>query len=193
MSESLWALPIDELLGRTASAEPTPGGGSVAAIAGALGVGLMQMAIAVTGDPSLDDHAARLAALRDAVVPAADGDVADFTALMAAYRLPRADDAAKPARATAIEQASIAATERPLGLVGTLADAAALSRELEHLVKPGVASDVLAGRDLVLGAARAGIRTADINIAQLDRLGAPAAAELRARRNALIALLEDAS
>ncbi|MFC4243431.1 cyclodeaminase/cyclohydrolase family protein [Gryllotalpicola reticulitermitis] len=193
MNESLWALPADELLSRTASADPTPGGGSVAAIAGALGIGLMQMALAVTADPALDEQARRFAELRDAVVPAADGDVADFTELMAAYRLPRGDDAERETRAAAIEHASIAATERPLGLVGTLADAVALSREVEHLVKPGVASDVLAGRDLALGAARAGIRTADINIAQLDRLGAAATTALRARRNTLIAQLEDAS
>lgn len=193
MSESLWAVPVEELLSRTASADPTPGGGSVAAIAGAFGVGLMQMALAVTGDPALNEQEARLTAFRDAVVPAADGDVADFTELMAAYRLPRGDDAERAERQSAIEQASIAATERPLQLVQTLAAAAAFSRELEHLVKPGVASDVLAGRDLVLGAARAGIRTADINIAQLDRLAAPAAAELRARRDALVARLEDAS
>lgn len=193
MSESLWALPAEELLRRTASSDPTPGGGSVAAIAGGLGIALMQMAVAVSGDPALDERAAVLADLQSAVAPAADEDVEAFEGLMSAYRMPRATDPEKQARTAAIEHASIAATERPLNLVATLADAAALSRELEHLVKPGVASDVLAGRDLVLGAARAGIRTADINIAQLDRLASSAAAELRARRNALIAQLEDAS
>jgi len=193
VTEGLWALPAEELLRRTASSDPTPGGGSVAAIAGGLGLALMQMAIAVTGDPALDERAAQLSALQGAARPAADGDVEAFEELMSAYRMPRADDSEKKARDAAIESASIAATERPLNLVSTLADAADFSRELEHLVKPGVASDVLAGRDLALGAARAGIRTADINIAQLDRLGSPAAAELRARRDALVARLEDAS
>ncbi|WP_022882001.1 cyclodeaminase/cyclohydrolase family protein [Gryllotalpicola ginsengisoli] len=193
MSESLWAASAEELLAMTASPDPTPGGGSIAAVCGALGVGLVQMAVAVTADPALDDRAARLAAVRAAVEPAADGDVQDFTALMSAYRLPRSSDAERAARAQAIEAASIAATERPLALVATLVDAIALSRELEPLVKASIRSDVLAGRDLVIGAARAAVRTADINLDQLDRLASPAAAGLRTRRDALVASLQKTS
>lgn len=190
VSESLWAARADELLRRTASADPTPGGGSVAAIAGALGVGLMQMAVAVTDDPALERYGSRLAELQEAIVPAADGDVCDFAAVLAAYRLPRGDEAQRESRSREIERASIAATERPLALAETFVDAVDLSRRLEPLVKPSITSDVLAGRDVVLGAARAAVRTADINIDQLDRLSSPAATELQARRDALVATLE---
>ena len=191
MSASLWDASAAELVQRTASSAPTPGGGSIAAVSGALGVALLQMAVAVTDDPALAPQAERLAALQAAIEPAADGDVEDFTVLMAAYRLPRADDAEKTARNAAIEQAAIAASERPLLLVASLVDALALSRELESLVKRGIVSDVLAGRDLVLGAARAGIRTADINIDQLDRLASAAAPALQARREELAAHLKE--
>jgi formiminotetrahydrofolate cyclodeaminase len=191
MNESLWAARAEELLDRTASAEPTPGGGSIAAICGAFGVGLVQMAIAVTGDDALDRHAARFAALQADIRPAADGDVEDFGALMSAYKLPRTDDAERATRSAAIESASIAATGRPLALISTLVDALALSREVEPLVKPTVVSDVLAGRDLILGAARAAVRTADINIDQLERSSSPAAPALRARRNDLETKLKE--
>jgi len=190
VTESLWAARADELLRRTASADPTPGGGSVAAIAGALGVGLLQMAVAVTADLGLEGHAARLAQLQEAIVPAADGDVEDFTAVLAAYRLPRGDDAQREARSREIEKASVAATERPLALAETFADALALSHQLESLVKPTIKSDVLAGRDVILGAARAAVRTADINIGQLDRLSSPSAPQLHARRDAVLVSLE---
>ena len=192
MAESLWSATADELLNRTASAEPTPGGGSIAAITGALGIGLMQMALAVTADASLEPHAAHLAELQQAVTPAADGDVADFSALMDAYRMPRGDDAERAARTRRIETASIAATERPLELVGVLAEAVEFARELESLVKPAIVSDVLAGRDVALGAARAAVRTADINLAQLERLSSPDAPRLRARRDELVTALEEA-
>ncbi|GAA4194334.1 cyclodeaminase/cyclohydrolase family protein [Gryllotalpicola kribbensis] len=191
MSESLWARPASDLLRSTASADPTPGGGSIAAITGAFGVGLVQMAVAVTGDPALEAPAARLAALRAEIEPAADGDVQDFGALMAAYRLPRTTDDERAARSREVERASIAATERPLALVESFVAVLALSHELEPVVKPGVASDVLAGRDIVVGAARAAVRTADINIDQLDRLGSAAAAGLRARRDAASAAVEE--
>jgi len=190
VSESLWARPASDLLTSTASASPTPGGGSIAAITGAFGVGLIRMAVAVTGDVALDERAARLAELQAEIAPAADGDVHDFGELMSAYRLPRGDDAEREARSHEIERASIAATERPLALVESLAAALTLSHELEPLVKPGVVSDVLAGRDIVVGAARAAVRTADINIDQLKRLGSAAAAELRTRRDQLVAAIE---
>lgn len=193
MSESLWAATAEELLGETASSKPTPGGGSIAAITGAFGVGLVQMAVAVTADAALEPQATQLAALQEAIVPAADGDVQDFTALMSAYRLPRGDDAEREARARAVETACIAATERPLALVASLARASALSHELEPLVNAGIRSDVLAGRDIVAGAARAALHTADINLRELDRLVSPAAPELHARRDALAASLGEAS
>lgn len=193
MSESLWAARADELLSRTASADPTPGGGSVAAVAGALGVGLMQMAVAVTDDPALDPYRSGLAALQEVIVPAADADADDFAAVFAAYRLPRGDEAERAARTREIERASVAATEGPLALAETLVEAVAQSRKLESRVKASIVSDVLAGRDVVLGAARAAVRTADINIHQLDRLRSPAAAALHARRDAVAAALEQSS
>lgn len=193
MSESLWAATAEDLLRATASSAPTPGGGSVAAISGALGVALVQMAVAVTEDAALEPYASRLASLQEAIQPAADGDVHDFTALMAAYRLPRGSDTEREARSREIERASAAATERPLSLVGTFVDVLAVAREVEPLVKPGVVSDVLAGRDLIVGAARAALRTADINIAQLERLKSPAAPQLRSRSETLAASVGAAS
>lgn len=193
MSESLWAVPASDLLSRTASSDPTPGGGSISAITGAFGVGLLRMAVAVSGDPSLDAMDARLTALQERVVPAADADVRDFESLLAAYRLPREDDAQRARRQEAIETASVRATEGPLDLVEALAEALELSHELEPLVKPGVVSDVFAGRDLAAGAARAAVRTADLNIGQLERFSSPRAAELRTRRDRLADRVEAAA
>jgi methenyltetrahydrofolate cyclohydrolase len=194
VSESLWADSAGDLLSRTASADPTPGGGSVAAITGALGVGLMQMAVAVTASEAvLERYGSQLASLQERIVPAADGDVHDFDAVMSAYRLPRRDDAQHETRSKAIEKASITATDRPLTLVAAFVEALALSHEIEPLVKASIVSDVLAGRDVVVGAARAAVRTADINIDQLDRLSSDAVPGLRARRDALVGMLEDAS
>ncbi len=198
MSESLWSVEVGDLLRRTASSDPTPGGGSVAAVAGAFGLGLVQMAIAVTDDQAsghqgLAEHARRAQELRDEIVPAADGDVADFTALMAAYGLPRTDEEAKDRRRRQIEQATVEATHRPLALVGALVESVQLSLVVEPLVKKTIVSDVLAGRDLLVGAARAAIRTVDINLTALERSSSPAAPDLRARRDQLVAALEGLS
>lgn len=190
MRESLWSVSTGELLTRTASAEATPGGGSIAAITGAFGLGLVQMAIAVTDDVDLVPHRTRADDLLAQIVPAADGDVADFTALMAAYGLPRADETEQAVRKRAIEDATVLATDRPLELLGAFVEALRLSVTVEPLVKRTIVSDVLAGRDVLVGAARAAVRTADINLRALERSGSPAAAALRSRRDSLVAEVE---
>jgi formiminotetrahydrofolate cyclodeaminase len=152
------------------------------------------MAVAVTADNAvLEPYGFRLASLQQRIVPAADGDVDDFDALMSAYRLPHGDDVQRETRSQAIERASIAATDGPLTLVATLIEALDLSKQIEPLVKARIVSDVLAGRDVIIGAARAAIRTAEINMEQLGGLSSDAVRELRARRDALVATLEDAS
>lgn len=193
MNETLWAAPASELLSRTASSDPTPGGGSISALTGAFGVGLMRMAVAITGDDSLDELDGRLRELQERIAAAVDADVADFEELLAAFRLPRADEEQQRERSAAIEAASVAATESPLALVEALADALELSHELEPRVKPGVVSDVLAGRDLAAGSARAALRTADLNLDQLDRLSSPRASGLRTRRDSLADRTEQAA
>jgi hypothetical protein len=44
----LWVSTAEQLLQRTSSAEPTPGGGAIAAVTAAFGVGLVHMALEVT-------------------------------------------------------------------------------------------------------------------------------------------------
>lgn len=193
VSESLWTLDVGDLLTRTASSDPTPGGGSIAAVTAAFGLGLVQMAIAVTDDDALTEHARRADDLAARIVPAADGDVADFTALMAAYGLPRGDADETAARSGQIETATVAATTRPLELIATLVESIRLSVTVEPLVKRSIVSDVLAGRDLLLGAARAAVRTADINLVALERSGSSSAADLRGRRDRLMQAIEGLS
>ncbi|MGD7788561.1 cyclodeaminase/cyclohydrolase family protein [Propionibacteriaceae bacterium Y1700] len=191
MTDSIWSTQARDLLQQTASDAPTPGGGSVAAVSGALGVALIQMAVAVTADPALDESRDRLHSLRTDVENAADVDLQDFAEVMAAYRLPRTDEAAKAERKQAIITALIAATEHPLALIDALVEAMILSGALEPQVKASIVSDVLAGRDIARGAARAALHTVDINLNQLDRLGSSATADLRMRRNALVDQLEE--
>lgn len=198
VSESLWAASGDELLRRTASADPTPGGGSISAHAATLGAGLVLMAIDVTLAAKGTDEAAA-ADLREARVrgegilttlrAAVDVDVEVFEALMDAYRMPRADDAERADRTAAIRVETVVATVAPLDVADGALEAVAFSLAVEPLVKADVRSDVLAGRDLLLGAARAAIRTADVNLAGLD--DEPALHERRQRAwDAILAALQ---
>ncbi|MDP2389710.1 MAG: cyclodeaminase/cyclohydrolase family protein, partial [Acidobacteriota bacterium] len=90
-------MTIARFLEALASPDPTPGGGTAAAMAGAMGTGLLVM---VTGlaksNTNSDAEKAALAAARQALQPLiptltelADADAAAFDQVMNAYRLPK--------------------------------------------------------------------------------------------------------
>jgi methenyltetrahydrofolate cyclohydrolase len=118
---SLLDLPSHVLLDRFASPDPTPGGGSAAALAGALGAALVGMVCAMektrSGAPAdrahLDAAAARVRDAGARLRRLVDEDAAAYDAVMAAYRRPKATDAEKAARKQAIAAALAEATEVP--------------------------------------------------------------------------------
>jgi formiminotetrahydrofolate cyclodeaminase len=118
----LLALPAAELLDRFAASEPTPGGGSAAALAGATGAALVLM---VTGMPKTRTGApeerarldaaqgwAREAGTRLRALVAEDSRAYD--GVVAAYKLPKSTDDEKAARKRAIAEAMAGATAVPL-------------------------------------------------------------------------------
>ena len=118
---ALLDLPAHTLLDRFAAKDPTPGGGSAAALAGALGAALVSMVCAMdktrTGDASerarLDTAGASAREAGDRLRSLVDEDTAAYDAVMAAYRLPKASDDEKARRKQAIATAMAHATEVP--------------------------------------------------------------------------------
>jgi len=119
---SLLSLSAEALLDRLAASDPTPGGGSAAAWAGATGAALVCMVAGMdktrTGAP---EERTRLAALLQDTLSVGrrlralvDEDTAAYDAVMAAYRLPRGTDEEKAARKPVIAAALARATEVPL-------------------------------------------------------------------------------
>jgi len=119
---TLLDLEVGALLDRFASPDPTPGGGSAAALAGATGASLVAMVCAMpktrTGTEAererlrmaLDWAREASARLRGLV----DEDSAAYDAVIAAYRLPKVTDADKAARKAAVATAMSGAIAVPL-------------------------------------------------------------------------------
>ncbi len=119
--ESLWTAGLAEFRDATASAEPTPGGGSVASVSATLGLGLVIMALEISAkrkDAVRADEATALIAeargLMERLSGDADADVRAFRAYMAALKLPKLTDEEKERRKKALAAASRGATEAPL-------------------------------------------------------------------------------
>ena len=104
-------MAVEDLLDAFASNEPVPGGGSAAALAGAVGVSLLMMVASLpktrTGAPEeaadLSEAASRLRPLRETLTSLVDQDSEAYQAVLAAYRLGKSTDAEKAARRDAIQ------------------------------------------------------------------------------------------
>ncbi|MFJ6676681.1 cyclodeaminase/cyclohydrolase family protein [Actinosynnema sp. NPDC091369] len=189
MTESLWDATAADLRARTASASPTPGGGSVAAVTAAFGCALVLMALEITArrDPSVGDAVAAGRALLDRLGGAADRDVELFEDYLRARRLPRSTDEERVRRQAAVRAASVAATEGPLSAASDAVEALEWASSVLPAVAGTVVSDVRAGADLLLGSVLATLRGAAANVAQLGDDAAALTARLDAVRRAAVA------
>lgn len=156
-----------------ASPDPTPGGGTAAAMAGAMGTGLLVM---VTGlaksKTSSDAEKAALAAARQALQPLipaltelADADAAAFDQVMSAYRLPKATDNDKAARSAAIQAALQGATTVPLQTLRACAAAMAHAETVAGDGNRSAVSDVGVAIGLLEAAAAGAEANVRINLA----------------------------
>ena len=121
----LASLSVTDFTEELGSNAPAPGGGSVAALAAAMGAALASMVAALTHNKKgykqhnqlMDELGARAQTLKDRLLAAMDADTAAFDAVMACFRLPRATEEQKAARLQAIEDANKHATLVPLSVL----------------------------------------------------------------------------
>ncbi len=152
----------------TASESVVPGGGSVAALAGALGAALATMVANLSSHKrgwddrweEFSDHAFEGKRLHDELLRLVDEDTAAFDAIIAARRLPKGTDEERAAREAAIAAATRRAIEAPLAV---MEHAAAAFPVLEALANEGLSSSA---SDAGVGALLAGaaVRGAHLNV-----------------------------
>lgn len=152
-------------LDAVASKQPTPGGGSVAALAGALAASLAQMVAALTANrKKYEDVQAEVTAvhdeatnLREQLTLAIAEDAAAFNAVMAAYRNKELSPAEKE---TKVQQATIEAAEVPLRVAKLSHRAAQLASKVAKIGNINAVTDATAGVLL----AQAAVETAVLNV-----------------------------
>jgi len=113
---------VNEFINDTASGDPTPGGGSIAALAGALGAALTSMVCNITigrkkyadVQETMKDLLRQSENLRDAFARLVDEDAEAFNTVMNALTLPKDTEQEKAKRAMAVQYATKNATEIPL-------------------------------------------------------------------------------
>lgn len=162
---------IAQLAARTA----TPGGGSAAAVAGAMGCGLVEMVLRYTTPPdqlpiTTQEKLGQLAGLREQLTRGIDADSASYEAVRAA-RSAKKQNPTGAAELQKFHDALRGATVIPLETAEQVAAVQAILQETRSLVKSTFASDASTAEAL-LGAAKVGaLANAAINLASLKEAG----------------------
>jgi len=159
---------LQVFLDEVASAEPAPGGGSVAALSGALGASLVAMVCRLTiGKKGYEAVSAemqtilpRAEALQRELRDLMQADTDAYARVMDAYKLPKQTDAEKAARTRAIQNALKHASDIPLRVAELCAQVLELARPVAEKGNKNAASDGGVGALM----AEAGLRGAAFNV-----------------------------
>ena len=141
--------PIQQFLDELASKAPTPGGGSAAAIMGAMGAALVSMVCNLTlgkkNYASVEDEIKAVLekseSLRVLLTDMIRADMNAFNQVMEAYGMPKITDEDKQTRDNAIQLALKAATDIPLSCAKAGSEVIELSRIVAEKGNKNVASD----------------------------------------------------
>jgi len=159
---------IQIFLNELASKASTPGGGSAAAIMGAMGSALVSMVCNLTigkknyenVEDELKDVLKQAEELRARLTDMIRADVEVFDQVMGAYGMPKETEAEKTARSEAIQAALRAATDVPLDCARACAEAIDLSKVVAEKGNKNVISDA----GVAVLAAYAALRSAALNV-----------------------------
>jgi formiminotetrahydrofolate cyclodeaminase len=167
---------ITDFLDALASAEPVPGGGSGAALGGALAAALVSMVCNLTlgkkgyeaAQEAMADVLARSEALRAELAQLLEADTQVYSRVMAAYRLPRKAVEEKAAREEAIQAALIEASEAPLTIAARCAEVVELALPVAELGNRWAVSDAGVGALLAEACMQAALLNVAINLASIS-------------------------
>jgi formiminotetrahydrofolate cyclodeaminase len=159
-----------------ASASPVPGGGSVAALAGALGAALAQMVAGLTigkkkyaaVDAEMKEVALSAAALVNELSGLVARDASAYAAVAEAHKLPKEPAAAATLRSAALTRALLAATAVPLETARACARVAELAVTVAEKGNTNAASDAGVAVLLAEAACKGASYNVRINVASLD-------------------------
>jgi formiminotetrahydrofolate cyclodeaminase len=163
---------VSQLLTAFRSSDPTPGGGSASALAGALGASLLAMVAALPKSrATTEEDAQRLAsagtrctALASELETLVESDSAAYDLVVEAYKKPKATDDEKAARSAAIQSAMREAVAAPLAVMRACAAAAEQGVVIAALGNPLASSDVGVGFEMLGAALRGAKLNVEINL-----------------------------
>lgn len=169
---------VDEFVAALGSSAPTPGGGTASAHSGAVAASLVQMVANLTiGKKKYADVASEMAsvakeaeALTRSLLVMGDEDAASYDGVSRAYKLPREGDGAAEARARAIDEALLHASQVPLRAAESCVRVAELAAFVAVHGNSNAVSDAGVAALLAEAACRGACYNVAINVSSLGQM-----------------------
>ncbi len=191
MDERLVDKPMRDLVKRMATSDPVPGGGSAAALAGAMGAALIHMVVELTiGRPGTESDAGQLteiglatAQFQSELMGLVDADAVAYGAVVQSRRLPNSTDRERETRRVQFDAAIREAVRAPLAVARAASEVLELATRLAPIGNRNAISDVGVGAMLASTGLRGAALNVEINLPMVkgdEALRNNAAAEIRA-------------
>ena len=169
------AAPADSFLESLAAASPTPGGGSAAAQAGAMGAALVAMVARLTigkkkyaaVEDQMKEILYQTERLRRELTEAVAADAAAFEGVLSAFRLPKETPQQQLIRLSMIDQATLVAAHMPLGVAQKAVLVLALAERCAALGNLNAISDAASAAAMAQACLSAAGYNVRINLAAL--------------------------
>ena len=157
-------MTLTDFADETASESPAPGGGSISAYVGSLGISLATMVANLSShkkgwDARWEEFsvwAEKGQNIKDELTKLVDLDTAAFNKIMSAFSLPKGTDEEKAARKQAIQDATKFAIEVPFKVMQLSYDSLTIIKAMAEIGNPNSVSDAgvgaLCARSAVMGA-----------------------------------------
>lgn len=166
---------VRDLAEQLASREPVPGGGSAAAIGGALGASLVGMVAELTigrpdtadRDEILRDVRDRAASLRNELLDLAETDAAAYDAVISARRLPKRTDEERAERSRRMRATMVQAASVPLETARRSREVLDLAVRIAPIGNRNAVSDAGVAAQLASAAVRGAVLNVRINLPYL--------------------------
>lgn len=163
-ANKLAAMDLNTFADETSSESPAPGGGSISAYVGALGISLGAMVANLSSHKQgwderweeFSNWAEKGQKIKDELLKLVDEDTNAFNRIMAAFGMPKASEEEKKSRSAAIQEATKYATEVPFRVMQLSFDSMEVIKAMAETGNPNSVSDAgvgaLCARSAVMGA-----------------------------------------
>jgi len=168
-------ISLDSFVEKLTSDDPTPGGGSASALAGATAASLVGMVTGLTlGKKKYKDVqqdvqqcAEEANVLREELLDLSEEDSEAFEGVMAAIKMPKETDKEKKARSRALQEATRQATEVPRQIMIRCSSVLELAIKMAEIGNTNAVSDALVAGEIAIAGVRGGTYNVKINLDSL--------------------------